>query len=85
VVAISVDDNPEQVLPRAIKRYGLNFPVYLDPGQKLSELFDVQAIPLTVIVDKSRKVLFFENGGRDWSDGESQSMLTRFLGEKVSG
>src|SRR5579884_3429618 len=50
VVAINVDENPDQVLPRAIQKYGLSFQVYLDPGQKLSDLFDVQNIPLTVVM-----------------------------------
>jgi thiol-disulfide isomerase/thioredoxin len=79
IVAINVDDNPEQVLPRAIQKYGLNFGVYLDPGQKLSELFDVQNIPLTVVMDRERKILFVEPGGRDWNDGAAQAMVQRWL------
>jgi len=79
VVAINVDENPEQVLPRAIQKYGLNFQVYLDPGQKLSELFDVQNIPLTIVMDQNRKVLFVEPGGRDWVDRDTQAMVERWL------
>jgi peroxiredoxin len=79
VVAINVDENPEQVHPRAIQKYGLSFQVYLDPGQKLSELFDVQNIPLTVVMDQQRKILFVEPGGRDWNDGATQAMVARWL------
>jgi thiol-disulfide isomerase/thioredoxin len=79
IVAIDVDENPDQVLPKAIQRYGLNFQVYLDPGQRLAELFDVTNIPLTVVMDKNRKILFVEPGGRDWSAVEAQEMVTRWL------
>ena len=79
IVAINVDENPEQVLPRAIQKYGLSFGVYLDPGQKLSELFDVQNIPLTVVMDRERKILFVEPGGRDWNDSSALAMVQKWL------
>ncbi|HUP57307.1 MAG TPA: TlpA disulfide reductase family protein, partial [Bdellovibrionota bacterium] len=79
VVAINVDESPDEVLPGAIKRYGLDFTVYLDPEQKLSELFDVTGLPLTVVIDRNRKILFVEKGGRDWIDDASQKMVKGWL------
>ncbi len=79
VVAIDLDDKPEAVLPKTLKELGITFPVYLDTDSKLSELFDVHAIPLTVIIDRNRKVLFMENGERNWNSEEIHSKLEQWL------
>ncbi|MCM2324786.1 MAG: TlpA family protein disulfide reductase, partial [Oligoflexia bacterium] len=67
VVAVNVDENAETVVPVLAKRLGIDFPVYVDRDGSLSELFDVHAIPLTVLIDRDRKVLLIHNGDRDWN------------------
>lgn len=79
VVAIDLDEKPEAVLPKTMKDLGIDFPVFVDSDNKLSELFDVHAIPLTVIIDKDRKVLFMENGERNWNGEEIRSKLDKWL------
>lgn len=79
VIAIDLDEKPEAVLPRTLKDLGIDFPVFLDTDNKVSELFDVHAIPLTVIIDRTRKVLFMENGERNWNSGEIRSKLDQWL------
>ena len=79
VIAIDVDENPAAVLPRALKQLGIDFTVYTDPEQKLSDLFDVQAIPLTVIINRERKILLVENGERNWDDEEVHSLMNGWL------
>lgn len=79
VVAIDLDENPGAVLPKTVRELGIDFPVFVDTDQKLSELFDVHAIPLTVIINKDRKVLFMENGERNWNSKEIHSKLDQWL------
>lgn len=79
VAAVTVDENPGSVVPRVLERLKIDLPVYIDSDQKLSDLFDVHAIPLTVILDKDRKILHVEAGERDWDDDEVRSMVERWL------
>ena len=79
VAAINVDENPAAVLPRTITQLKINFPVFTDPEQKLAELFNVQAIPLTVVLNQERKILLVENGERNWDDKEVHGWLDQWL------
>lgn len=78
-VAVNLDENPDQVLPKALKNFAITFPVYHDEDGKLAEIFDVRAIPLTVLMDSERKILFIESGERDWDDVEIHSKMERWL------
>jgi thiol-disulfide isomerase/thioredoxin len=79
VVAVNVDENPEAVLPQTLKDLGINFPVYIDAGNKLSDLFDVHAIPMTVIMDKNRTILLIESGERDWAGNDVRTQIEQWL------
>lgn len=79
VLLVNVDEKPESVLPRSMKELGIDFQVFTDPNQKLSEIFDVHAIPLTMILDKDRNVLFEHNGEYDWDKDEFRSRLDGWL------
>jgi len=80
VIAVNVDEEPEAVLPSAIRSLKIDFPVYVDPEGKLGDIFDLHAVPFTVILDKNRKVLFVENGERNWNSSEVRSNLEQWLG-----
>ena len=43
IVFVSVDEKPETVLPASLKSLGIDFTTYVDPDQKLAELFDEDA------------------------------------------
>lgn len=79
VAAINVDDDPEKVLPTALKRLGMTFGSFVDRDQKLSELFDVSGLPLTVILDRERHILFIQVGEKDWNNSEMRSQLEKWL------
>jgi thiol-disulfide isomerase/thioredoxin len=80
VLPINVDENPGAVIPAAIEKFKFTFPVYTDPKNMLAELFDVHAIPLTVFLDKNRKILFVESGERDWNGKDIRKQLEIWLG-----
>lgn len=79
VLGINVDENPDVVVPKAIKQLNMNFPIFIDPEGKLSERFDVHAIPLTVVIRKNGVVLTVLNGGRDWNSAEIRAKLEQWL------
>jgi len=81
VIGINVDDNPVNIVPKTMKEFKLRFPIFQDLSGELSDLFDVHAIPLTVVMDQQRKVLLVHDGGRDWNSKEVQSQMERWLSQ----
>ena len=76
---INVDERPEAVLPKAIKQFGFDFPIFTDSGGQLADRFEVSAIPLTLIVDSHRKILLRTDGENNWNSEEVQSMVRAWL------
>jgi cytochrome c biogenesis protein CcmG/thiol:disulfide interchange protein DsbE len=79
VLGVNVDENPAQVAPAMAKKMGMEFPLFTDKSNALAEMFDVHAIPLTVIINKDRKILYTESGGRDWNSEEIQQMMAQWV------
>lgn len=79
IIAINVDENPARAIPDTQKKFGINFVLAQDPEGKLAEAFDIHAIPLSVLVDKDRKILMVESGERDWYDEDTQAMVRSHL------
>jgi thiol-disulfide isomerase/thioredoxin len=79
VLAVNVDDNPESVVPAAAKKLGMDFPILVDPGNRLSDIFDVRAIPMSAIITEGRQILFLESGERDWNSKEVRDQLLKWL------
>lgn len=81
VVSIDVDDNPEAVVPNAVRKFGMTFPIYKDPDNKTADIFDVHAIPLTVVMNHDRKILFIESGEKDWNSADSRKQIEDWLAD----
>jgi thiol-disulfide isomerase/thioredoxin len=79
VVGINLDENGEAVIPRAIKDLGISFPVFSDPQNKITDYFDVHGIPLTIVLGAGRKILYIENGERNWNDQDIHHQLEQWL------
>lgn len=79
ILAVNVDENPQQAVPPILKKLNITFPVFTDPGNALAEMFDVHAIPLSVMVNKDLKIIFIESGGREWNDEQTKQMLEKAL------
>ncbi len=81
VVFVSVDDMPEKVLPEKLEELKVSFPTYIDRAQNLSDLFDVSAIPLTLVLNQKREILYIEPGERDWHSNEVRNQIKQWLSE----
>ena len=82
ILGINLDENPAAVVPRAEKELDIRFPVFSDSEGKLADYFDVHAIPLSVIIETQgakRKILYIENGERNWNDREIRQKLDHWL------
>jgi thiol-disulfide isomerase/thioredoxin len=79
VIFLNVDDEPDQVLPGELPKFGITFPSFIDPYQKMGKFFDVHAIPKTLILNQERKILLVESGERDWDESEVHQWVDREL------
>ncbi|MBS1959752.1 MAG: TlpA family protein disulfide reductase [Bdellovibrionales bacterium] len=79
ILGLNVDEDPPKAVPPTIQKFGMKFPIFMDPTNALTELFDVHAIPLTVIFDSNRKILLIESGSREWDDDEMHQLLDNWL------
>lgn len=79
VISINVDENPTAVLSKTISKYGMKFPIFIDPQGTLANLFNLQAIPLTLLLDANRKVLLSIDGEYDWNHEDFRARLERWL------
>jgi thiol-disulfide isomerase/thioredoxin len=84
VVGINLDQNASSVVPHALKQFKIDFPVFQDPENKIADFFDVHAIPLSAVLAADRKILYIENGERNWNDQETRKLLDKWLAGNVS-
>lgn len=62
--AVNVDEDPGKAVGLAAK-LGLNFPVLHDAEKKVSRLYDLAAMPSTVLIDRDGRVRHLHRGYRD--------------------
>jgi peroxiredoxin len=79
ILGINLDENPTSVVPKTIREYQIKFPIYLDPEGKVAELFNVHAIPLTVIMNSQRQILYVKDGEQNWNSPSVRSQIERWL------
>jgi thiol-disulfide isomerase/thioredoxin len=79
ILGVNVDENPGKAIPQTISKYSITFPVFIDEKNKLSEIFDVHAVPLSIMINRDRKIVMFESGGREWDDDETHQLVEKLL------
>lgn len=80
VISINVDEKPGPTIQNLLKKFKMNFPVYIDPQGDLARIFDLQAIPLTLVVNRDHKILMSTGGEYDWNSAEFHAKLEKWLG-----
>jgi thiol-disulfide isomerase/thioredoxin len=79
IYGVNLDEKPGQAIPATVAEFKIRFPNFIDRGGTLGDAFDVHAIPFTVIVDRSRKVLETVAGDRDWTHPRFVAKLRAWL------
>ena len=78
VLAVSLDSQGASVVNPFVKKFGLTFPIALDPKMAVRERYGVWAVPSTFIIDRAGKRVLFANGAREW-DGKAAHALMESL------
>ena len=61
LLGVNIDDDSRRAM-RMVEELGVNFPVLFDASKEVSELYEVQAMPVTVIVDRLGTVRYVHHG-----------------------
>lgn len=80
LLGVNVDDDPRKA-NEVVARLGLRFPVLLDGGKKVSRLYDLNAMPTTVVIDRDGRVRHVHHGYRDGYEAEYDSQIRSLVTE----
>ncbi len=61
LLGVNIDDDSRRAM-RMIDELGVNFPVLFDARKEVSELYEVEAMPVTVLVDREGNVRYVHHG-----------------------
>ena len=61
LLGVNIDDDSARAM-RMVQELGINFPVLFDEGKEVSRLYQVEAMPVTVLVDREGTVRHVHHG-----------------------
>ena len=61
LLGVNIDDDSRRAMQMA-EELGINFPVLFDARKEVSELYEVEAMPVTVLVDREGTVRYVHHG-----------------------
>lgn len=61
LLGVNIDDDSRRAM-RMVEELGVSFPVLFDARKEVSELYDVDAMPVTVILDRQGTVRYVHQG-----------------------
>ena len=82
ILAISGDVEGRRVVAPFVEKYGLLFPVLLDPRNEVGSRVRVRGIPSTYLLDKQGRVAGLEVGAKNWNRRSSRRLLDELLAEE---
>jgi thiol-disulfide isomerase/thioredoxin len=78
-LTISVDYEKKEIVKEFIQKHRYTFPVLLDPECATLDIFQVQGIPTTFLIDKKGMMIGKATGPRNWKKPEVVSILNSLL------
>ena len=79
VLTVSVDHEGASLVEKFIARHGYTFYVMIDPKSKTLDLYQVEKIPMTFLIDKKGMIVGKAIGPRDWKSQEALSLFNRLI------
>jgi len=80
VWALSLDEEYKTEVAPVVKKLNLQLPIFVDAEQKISEILNVEVIPITYIISgDSFKLLNIEEGERDWMSADLRKSIEAHL------
>jgi thiol-disulfide isomerase/thioredoxin len=82
MLGVNVEEDT-RLMETFLKDVPVTFPILLDPANGVSKLYNVSAMPSTVIVDRKGNVRFIHQGFKPGDEGRYQDMIRQLIREKA--
>lgn len=66
---------------KLIKELGVSFPILFDPESKASKLYDVEAMPTTVLIDKKGEIRYVNRGYKPGDENKYRDEIRELIRE----
>ena len=80
ILAVNVDENREEA-HRCLDKVPVNFPILYDPESSVSELYEVQAMPTTVMIDRDGNARYLHYGYQPGYEDEYEQQIRELVRE----
>ena len=82
MLGVNVEEDT-RLMETFLKDVPVTFPILLDPANGVSKLYNVSAMPSTVIVDRKGNVRFIHQGYQTGDESKYQDMIRQLIREKA--
>lgn len=80
LLGVNIDEDAKAAVELAL-RLGLKFPVLLDTDKRVSRLYDLSAMPATVLIDRDGRARFLHRGYREGMEQTYEQQIRDLLKE----
>jgi peroxiredoxin len=80
LLGINVDENIEDA-KKALQKFSITFPVLFDQANSIAELYNVDAMPTTIIIDKDGKIRHLHRGYKSGYEKDYQDQVSALIKE----
>ena len=76
LLGINIDEDPNKAL-RLAKKLSVNFPILFDQAKQVSKTYSIDAMPMTILIDRDGKVRYVHRGYKDNYVGLYQEQIQK--------
>ncbi|GAB1269628.1 TlpA disulfide reductase family protein [Aurantivibrio infirmus] len=80
ILGVNVDANVDDA-NKALKKIPVTFPVLFDTENKISELYDVSAMPTTIMIDRDGKMRYLHKGYKPGYEEDYRKQIQELIRE----
>ncbi len=79
ILAVSTDAEGEEVVGPFVKRFGLTFPVGLDPTSTVAGKYRMTGLPTSILINRGGAIVAVAVGPRDWDSPAAHQVIEKLL------
>lgn len=79
VLGVNMDEEPEAAFAKVAGRLKMTFPNFKDPDGELGDLFQLSAMPLSVVFGADRKIVLVQIGDREWDAPVTVELIQKLM------
>ena len=78
ILAVGMGESEEKI-KKFLEKHDITFPIMADPQMKISELYGVQNLPVTFLINREKEIIGRALGPREWDNPDLVSFFTSQL------